>query len=72
VGLPDVRRFPTASVWSQDGVIEVLFSGNERSTRLSIPVAKLGIIEDLEAAELRLLARLKELGYHVDRVSATS
>lgn len=72
LGLPDVRRCPTATVWSHEGDIEILFSGEEHATRLSIPVVKLGIVEDLETAELRLLARLKELGYKVERGPAAT
>ena len=48
-----------------EGRIEILFSGDQGSTRIDVDLRLLGGIEDLEETELRLLAQLREIGYEV-------
>ena len=64
-GLPSRARYPRATVTRAEGRIEILFSGDEGSTRIDVDLRLLGRVEDLEATELGLLARLQEIGYEV-------
>jgi hypothetical protein len=67
MGLPHVARFPKATVIRQEDCFQLLFHGGEHSTRVDIDLRYLNDADDLEATELRLLARLQELGYEVER-----
>jgi hypothetical protein len=67
IGLPHVGRFPKVMVTRFDDRFELLFHGAEHSTCLHIDVRYLEDPGDVEATELRLLARLQELGYEVER-----
>jgi hypothetical protein len=69
MGLPHVARFPKATVTLGEGGFEVLFHGDEDSRRVDIDLRYLDEADDLEETELRLLARLQELGYEVERSS---
>ena len=67
-GLPAPERCPVATVRRVPGVIELRFAcvdGTEMP--FDVDVALLGPEADPEAEELRLLARLRELGYEVRR-----
>jgi hypothetical protein len=70
MGLPHVARFPKATVTRRARSFQVLFHGDEDSRRLDIDVRYLGDDDDLELTELRLLARLQDLGYEVERRSS--
>lgn len=70
VGLPHVSRFPKATVTRQEDYFQLLFHGSEHSTRVDVDLRYLNA-DDLEMTELRLLARLQELGYEVERRPAT-
>ena len=67
IGLPHVSRFPRATVTLREEFIEILFGGGQYERRVDVKLEYLGDIEDVEGAELRLLARLQELGYEVER-----
>ena len=66
-GLPHVARFPKATVTRQEDCFQLLFHGGEYSRRIDVDLQYLEDAEDLEMTELRLLARLQELGYEVER-----
>jgi hypothetical protein len=68
-GLPAPERCPVATVRRVPGVIELRFGcvdGTEMP--FDVDVALLGPEADPEAEELRLLARLREMGYDVTRL----
>ena len=67
LGLPNVARFPNATVQRREDRFELLFHGDEQTTLVEVDFRHLGEIDDLESTELRLLARLQHLGYEVDR-----
>ena len=66
-GLPNVARFPRATVQRREGHFELLFHGGEHATRIDVAFRHLGQVDDLELTELDLLAQLQRLGYEVDR-----
>lgn len=66
-GLPHVARYPKATVGRREGRFELLFHGGEHTRLLEVEFRYLGEIEDIEAVELDLLARLQRLGYEVER-----
>jgi hypothetical protein len=65
-GLPARSRCPHVTVRRGAGVIELLFSGPHAEVRMAVEERFLGGA-DLEAEELRLLARLRGMGYRVTR-----
>jgi hypothetical protein len=67
MGLPHVARFPRATVTRRRDRFELLFHDGEDSRRIDVDLRYIDDSEDLEAEELRLLARLQELGYEVQR-----
>ncbi|HEY8624417.1 MAG TPA: hypothetical protein VIL82_00285 [Solirubrobacteraceae bacterium] len=67
MGLPNVARFPRTTVQRREGRFELLFHGGEHSTRIDVEFRYLGPLEDPETVELKLLARLQQLGYQVER-----
>jgi len=67
LGLPHVSRFPRATVTRHLDCFELLFHGDEDSRRVDVDLRYLEDVDDLEATELRLLARLQGLGYEVER-----
>jgi hypothetical protein len=69
MGLPHVSRFPRATVTRHPDCFQLLFHGDEHSRRVDVDLKYLDDADDLEATELRLLARLQELGYEVERRS---
>ena len=66
MGLPNVARFPEATVFRDEESILIRFGGPEGEQTMSVPLKYVG--GDAEAAELRLLARLQGIGYKVERV----
>jgi hypothetical protein len=68
-GLPAPSRYPHANVRHTADRIEIVFSGEEGATQVDVDLRLLGPIDDLEAVELDLLAKLQAQGYdaHLDR-----
>lgn len=69
MGLPHVGRFPKTTVTRHEDRFEILFHGAKHSRRLDIDLRYVEDEADLEVTELRVLARLQELGYEVERGS---
>lgn len=65
-GLPSLTRCPDVRVARSDGRIEIRFSGADHELAMDVEERYLGG-QDPEEAELRLLARLAEMGYRVTR-----
>ena len=65
MGLPNVARFPEATVVRDETSILILFGGPYGQQKMSIPLEYVG--GDAEEAELRLLAQLQNIGYSVRR-----
>jgi hypothetical protein len=62
-GLPAASRYPRATVRRGEGRLEIVFSGDEGATQVDADLRLLGPIDDLEAVELDLLAKLQAQGY---------
>ena len=54
---------PRAIVRPAEGRIEIVFSGDERTTRIDVDLRLLGASDDLEGVQLDLLAKLQAQGY---------
>jgi hypothetical protein len=67
-GLPARSRCPDVAVRRRRDAIELVFSGPGAEVSMEVQERFLGGA-DAEAEELRLLARLREMGYRVRRVS---
>jgi hypothetical protein len=66
MGLPNVARYPEATVIREETSVLIRFSGPYYGEqRVSVPLQYVG--GDAEAAELRLLAQLQQIGYTVTR-----
>jgi hypothetical protein len=65
MGLPNVARYPEATVVRDEMSILILFGGPYGEQKMSVPLEYVG--GDAEAAELRLLAQLQQIGYSVKR-----
>ena len=65
MGLPNVARYPEATVVSDETSILILFGGPYGEQKMSVPLEYVG--GDAEAVELRLLAQLQQIGYTVRR-----
>ena len=65
MGLPNVARYPQATVVRDDTSILIQFSGPYGEQTMNVPLKYVG--GDEEAAELRLLAQLQQIGYKVTR-----
>ena len=65
-GLPHVGRYPEATVKRREEQIEIHFGGRRDEQAMNVPLKYLDG-EDEEAAELRLLAQLQQIGYKVRR-----
>ena len=65
MGLPNVSRYPEATVVREEATIRILFSGPYGEQKMSVPLEYVG--GDAETAELRLLAQLQQIGYSVRR-----
>jgi hypothetical protein len=62
-GLPAPSTYPRAIVRPAEGRIEIVFSGDEGTTRIDVDLRLLGAVDDLEAVQLDLLAKLQAQGY---------
>jgi hypothetical protein len=66
MGLPNVVRYPVATVIREKASVLIRFSGPYYGEqRMSVPLQYVG--GDAESAELRLLAQLQQIGYTVRR-----
>jgi hypothetical protein len=66
MGLPNVARYPEATVARDETSVHIRFSGPYYGEqKMSVPLAY--VAEDTEVAELRLLAQLQQIGYKVRR-----
>ncbi len=64
-GLPNVSRYPEATVLREETSILIRFNGPHGEQKMGVPLKYVG--GDAEAAELRLLAQLQQIGYRVRR-----
>lgn len=64
-GLPNAARYPIATVTRGEDEILIHFGGLAEEQSMTVPLKYVG--GDEEAAELRLLAQLQEIGYSVRR-----
>lgn len=64
MGLPPVSRFPDAALVQAEERLELRFSGAGATTSIEIPLWTLEG-EDVEAAQLWLLAELRARGYRI-------
>jgi hypothetical protein len=62
-GLPAPSIYPRAIVRPAGGRIEIVFSGDEGATQIDVDLRLLGAVDDLEAVQLDLLAKLQAQGY---------
>jgi hypothetical protein len=62
-GLPAPSNYPRATVRPAEGRIEIVFSGPEGSTQINADLRLVGPVDDLEALQLDLLAKLQAQGY---------
>jgi len=65
MGLPNVARYPEATVVRDETSIVIRFGGPYGEQKMSVPLEYVG--GDAEAEELRLLAQLQHIGYNVRR-----
>ena len=65
MGLPNVSRYPEATVVRDDTSILLRFGGPYGEQQMNVPLEYVG--GDAETAELRLLAQLQQIGYSVRR-----
>jgi len=65
MGLPNVARYPEATVVREETTIRMLFSGPYGEQKMNVPLEYVG--GDAEETELRLLAQLQQIGYNVRR-----
>ena len=65
MGLPNVTRYPEATVTRDETIILIHFVGPYGEQKMSVPLEYVG--GDAEAAELRLLVQLQQIGYSVRR-----
>ncbi|MDQ3304158.1 MAG: hypothetical protein M3518_12525 [Actinomycetota bacterium] len=64
-GLPNVGRYPVATVTRDEESILIHFGGLTEEQRMNVPLKY--VDGDEEAAELRLLGQLQKIGYKVRR-----
>lgn len=64
-GLPNLARYPEATVIRDETTILIRFGGSYGEQTRSVPLKYVG--GDEETAELRLLAQLQQIGYKVTR-----
>ena len=70
MGLPNVARYPEATVVRDERSILILFGGPYGQQKMSVPLQYIG--GDAETAELRLLAQLQNIGYRVKREDSSA
>jgi hypothetical protein len=66
MGLPNVARYPEATVVRNETHVLIRFGGLDGEQTMSVPIKYVG--GDEETAELRLLAQLQQIGYRVERL----
>ena len=69
-GLPNVVRYPEATVVRDETSILIFFGGPFGEQKMSVPIEYVG--GDAEEAELRLLAQLQNIGYRVKREDSSA
>jgi len=62
-GLPAPSLYPRATVRPAEGYIEIVFDGPQGSTQIDADLRLIGPVDDLEALQLELLAKLQAQGY---------
>jgi hypothetical protein len=62
-GLPAPSLYPHATVRAAEGRIEIVFTGRQGSTQIDADLRLIGPVDDLEALQLDLLAKLQAQGY---------
>ena len=65
MGLPNVTRYPEATVVREETSVLIRFSGPHGEQKMNVPLKYVG--GDAETAELWLLAQLQQIGYTVSR-----
>jgi len=65
MGLPNVARYPEATVARDETSVLIRFRGPHGEQTMNVPLKYVG--GDAETAELRLLAQLQQMGYSVER-----
>ncbi|MBA2712162.1 MAG: hypothetical protein H0U55_01215 [Rubrobacteraceae bacterium] len=65
MGLPNVARYPEATVVRDETSVLIRFHGPYGEQKMNVPLEYVG--GDAEEAELRLLAQLQQIGYSVKR-----
>jgi hypothetical protein len=65
MGLPNVARYPEATVVRDETSILIHFGGPHGEQTINVPLEYVG--GDAETTELRLLAQLQQIGYSVRR-----
>ncbi len=65
MGLPDVEKYPEATVARHEEYIGIVFRGDDGEQTMNVPLKYVG--GDAESAELWLLADLERMGYKVRR-----
>ena len=70
MGLPNVARYPEVTVLRDETSILIHFGGPSGEQKMSVPLEYVG--GDAEAAELRLLAQLQNIGYRVKREASSA
>lgn len=66
MGLPNVVRYPEASVTREEGHLLIRFGGLCYEQTMDVPLKYVNA-EDKEMAELMLLAQLQQVGYRTRR-----
>lgn len=62
MGLPNVARYPEATVTREDERLLIRFGGHGYEQSMGVPLKYMNA-EDEETAELMLLAQLQQIGY---------
>ena len=66
MGLPNVARYPEATVTREDERLLIHFGGLGYEQSMGVPLKYMNA-EDEETAELMLLAQLQQIGYRASR-----
>jgi len=66
MGLPNVDRYPDATVTREDERLIINFGGCDYEQTIGVPLKYVNAT-DVETAELMLLAQLQQIGYRTRR-----
>ncbi len=66
MGLPNVGRYPDATVTREDERLIINFGGCDYAQTMGVPLKYVNA-RDVETAELMLLAQLQQIGYRTRR-----